>query len=179
VLGLRRAGISPDHYPGHRQRTSQSTAVMRRAWERELPREPGLGAVDILAKSMAGEIKGLVIQANGALPGEPVATSLLNALQAVECGVVLAASQGPLTQMARLVLPTPLCLESEGTFVGADGGRLEIAPALSPPSGVHPGWRLLGLMLEVLDGPPSPGEILDVQSEMIVVNQVFAEASHA
>jgi formate dehydrogenase major subunit len=178
VLGLRRAGVSPDHYPGHRQRTPQSMAAMRRAWQRDLPQKPGVGAKEILQKCLTGDIKGLVVQAGGLLPGEPVANSLLNAMQAVEFGVVLASNRGPLTQMARLVLPTPLCLESGGTFAGADGGRLEISPALQPPPGVHPGWRLLGLMLEVLDGPPAPRELLDVQSEMIVVNQVFAEMSH-
>ncbi len=179
VLGLRRAGISPDHYPGHRRIKPQSLKAMRRAWERELPSEPGLGAREILARAAAGRVRGLLVQAGGILPGEPVATVLLNALQAVDFGVVLASHHTPLTERARLVLPAPLCLESGGTFVGADGSRLELAPALDPPRGVHPGWRLLGLLLELLDGPPAPRRLLHVQSEMIVVNQVFAEMSHA
>jgi formate dehydrogenase major subunit len=178
VLGLRRAGISPDHYPGHRRRTPQSAAAMQRAWERDPPPGPGLGAKEILDQASGGEIKGLLVQANGLLPGEAVSQTLLNAMQAVEFGVVLASNRGTLTQAARLVLPTPLCLESEGTFMGADGERFETEAALQPPPETHPGWRLLGLMLEVLDGPPAPRELLDVQSEMIVINQVFAEMSH-
>lgn len=178
VLSLRRAGVSPDHYPGHQPRTPATISAMRRAWERDIPSQGGLGANDILSRCLDGRIRGLIVHTGGVLPNDPVADCLQNAIRDAEFSVVLASNLTPLTRWARLVLPVPLCLESGGTFVSADGTRLEMEPALNPPAGVHAGWRLLGLLLEALDGPPAPRELLDLQSEMIVVNQVLAETGH-
>jgi predicted molibdopterin-dependent oxidoreductase YjgC len=174
VLALRRAGISPDHYPGHRPVNETTRRIMEAASERTLPRTPGLAARDILRAAAEGRIQGLVILAGHNPPWELPSASLLTALQGVPFSLVVATHPSPLVAQATLVLPGLLSVEKAGTFVDAAGRRREVAAALPPPEGVPATWHLLARLLEALGGPAAPHDLVAVQSELVVLDQEFA-----
>lgn len=175
LLGLRRAGIGPDHYPGHRPLTPGSRAVMERVSERPLPVAPGLSADGILEAALDGRVRGLVLLA-GHLPAErPPSRRLLAALEAARTSVVLTTMDGPLARSASVALPWPMILEASGTYRGLDGTAREVRAALPPPPGVHPGLAVLARLLRELGGPLGAADVLEAQSEMIIIDQFFAE----
>jgi formate dehydrogenase major subunit len=176
VMALRRAGISPAHYPSHRPLNPGSLAVMRRAVGRPLPDSPGLGAEGILQAIEEGSLKGLILQAGHSPTREPASARLVEAAGRLEILVVLASHEDPLTRAASVVLPTQLCLEKAGTFRGLDGSRHEAAPAALAPDGMWDGLEVLAGLLHALGGPAGADDAVGVQSELIVLDQLFAEA---
>ncbi len=175
VMGLRRSGIGPDRYPGHRPMNPRSRAVMERASGRPLPAEPGLSAGEILEAAGEGRIRGLVLLAGHSPAGRHPSQILLDALEAADLSVVISALDGPLVRAAKAALPWPMTLETAGTYRGLDGSRLETQRALSPPQGVPDGLTLLERLLRELGGPAGAADLVGVQSELIVIAQLFAE----
>ena len=151
---------------------------MEQAAERPLPAEPGLPARAMLDGVMAGRIKGLVILAGHNPPWEETSQALREAIREAEFSLILATHQGALTEDAKVVLPGLTALESQGTFVGADGAKYEIMPALPRPEGVWPTWRTLVRLLVRLGGPSGPADLVGVQSEMIVLDEMFTRAAY-
>ncbi len=174
VWAMRRAGISPDYYPGHRPVSPRSQRIMEQAADRKLPSEPGRHAAEILEGARNGEVRGLLILAGHNPASEPPSQKLMEASGSVDFLALLATHKSPLTQCAHVVMPSLMSFETQGTLVSGGGERYEAIPAISSPQGLRPTWQVLAEATQRLGGPTGSRNLVGVQSEMIVVDQVFS-----
>src|SRR5436189_2511798 len=67
--------------------------------------------------------------------------------------VCFASNLGPLSEVARVVVPVSHHVEMEGTFVNRDGVAQRFSAAIPPPEGVLPAWQTLAALAVLLDKP--------------------------
>jgi NADH-quinone oxidoreductase subunit G len=77
--------------------------------------------------------------------------------------VTLAANEGPLTELASVVIPVAHQAESEGTFVNRKGMEQRFLAAIRPAPGVRPGWQTLGMLGDALGKPFKLSQLSDVR----------------
>ncbi|MBI4776747.1 MAG: FAD-dependent oxidoreductase [Deltaproteobacteria bacterium] len=166
-------------YPcGDDKRERKNRCTLRDLWARDLP-EVGSGSADrILAELEAGRIKGLVLHSGLNPEKERISNRLSGALNHLDFLVLLTFCHEPLVEHAHVVLPRCLCLESEGAFVRGDSQTIRCSPAAAPPAGLLPDWRVLGEILQRMDGPAPFETLAKVQEEMSVLERETGGGAH-
>ena len=157
-------------YPsGDDDQDRENRRILRDLWARDLPEAAGGSADRILEELESGRIKGMLVH-SGLNPEEDrISRRLTGALRNLDFLVLQTFCHEPLVELAHVVLPRCLSMESEGTFVSGDGRQTECSPAVPPPAGLLPDWRVLGTLLERMNGPASPETLAELQNEMGVL----------
>ncbi|MBI4797256.1 MAG: hypothetical protein HY794_00645 [Desulfarculus sp.] len=162
----RAAGFGPACLPGGQPLSSSGWAALERAWGAPLPRDPGLGANDILAAAQAGRIKGLFILGGALPPGETLAPGLLEAAAGVEFLALMTSQDDALCRLAGVTLPRLLDMEKAGTLLDAAGRRRALAVAVQPPPGMRPELTVLAALLQGLGGQGQPSQPRQARVEL-------------
>lgn len=146
LRGACEAGVSPRHLPGYgRLLDETATAALRDVWGVRPLCEAGLEAPQLLA-----EARGVVVVAEDPVSVMPVAGSAREALQRMDCVVVLDAFATPTLEHATVVLPIASFAENDGTVTSLDGRLQRVRAAVEPPGRARPGWAVLAALLRRL-----------------------------
>lgn len=149
-------GALPDLLPGH---VSLADAGGRKRfeelWGASLPAEPGLTAIEMIARARSGEIKGMWIIGENPLLSFPDGKAVSEALGALEFLVVQDMFPTETAQMAKVVLPAASFAEKEGTFTNFEGTVNRVRKAIEPPGESLPDWEVI-LKLASKMGSPLP-----------------------
>jgi NADH-quinone oxidoreductase subunit G len=117
---------------------------------------------DLLADAGSGLVEGFV-----ALGGPVVETgSALTGLRSVKTSLTLASNQGPLEEIAKLVVPVTSFAEMDGTFVNAKGMTQRFARAIRPAEGVLPAWQTLIELARLMNKPLALKDFAEVRGAL-------------
>ena len=111
---------------------------------------------------MAGEVEAVV--ALGSICEEDA--SQLEPLLKLQALICLTANEGPLSELASIVVPVASWAESFGTFVNAKGMAQTFQRAIPAPAGVEPAWKTIAQIAEALDSPLGFTRVADVRSAL-------------
>ncbi len=93
--------------------------------------------------------------------------------------VALASHQGPLSDVASVVIPVACHAEMEGTFVNAKGMAQRFWPAIPPPPGVRPAWETIAALALALGKDLGIASLADVRSGLVLTMPAAAPAGAA
>ena len=101
---------------------------------------------DLIEDVLAGEVQAVI-----ALGWATAATlEQVRGLEKLDCVISLTSNEGPLAEVASVVIPVASWAEMFGSFTNAKGVTQHFGRAISPPHGVQPAWRTLVRLSEEL-----------------------------
>lgn len=141
-------GALPDYLPGYQP--VEATAARERfaaAWHADLPTEPGLKLLEMVAAARAGRLKALYIVGANPMASLPQLGFVREALGALEFLVVQDIFPTATTQLAQVVLPASSFAEKGGTFTSLERRVQRLQPARPPVGESRPdGWIISELL---------------------------------
>ncbi len=137
-------GVSPHLLPGHRP-VGESAARRHLAelWGAAPPARPGLDYFHMMAAAAQGRLRGLYLLGEDPLSRLPGRESAAHALGKLEFLVVQDMFLTPTARLAHLVLPATGLAEKQGSLTSLERRVQRLEPAVDPPGGAMPEWRLL------------------------------------
>lgn len=142
VQGACDMGALPDFYSGY-QRVALAREKFEKAWDLSLPDTPGLTAVELMAASREGRIRGMVISGENPMVSYPDRKRVREALEALEFLVVTDIFPTDTTALADVVLPVASFAEKEGTFTSTERRVQRIRKAVTPPGEAMTEWQVI------------------------------------
>ena len=164
VQGACDMGGLPDYLPGYaRVSDEDSRARFERAWEVELPSEPGLTLVEMINACGEG-IRAMFIMGENPLMSDPDLNHVREQLEKLDFLVVSEMFMSETAEMADVVLPAASFAERDGTFTATDRRVQRIRKAIEPIGESLPDWMIISRISEGLGYPmtyKSPSDIMD------------------
>lgn len=153
LRGACEVGASSAFLPGFAPLSDEKAASrLEGVWGVPPARETGLDATAMLSAA-----RGAVIVAEDPSVVLPAGALAREALEGMECVVLLDAFATAALELATVVLPIASFAENDGTVTGLDGRLRRVRAAGAPPGMARPGWAVLGAMLGRL-GPAAEYE---------------------
>jgi NADH-quinone oxidoreductase subunit G len=90
--------------------------------------------------------------------------------------VCFASNLGPLSDVARVVVPVSHHAEMDGTFVNRDGVAQRFFAAVPAPEGVKPAWQALAALAVLLDRPLGFSQLAELRKSSSIAAPAGAEA---
>ncbi len=162
VQGACDMGALPDLLPGYSKVSDPRR--FEEAWSVDLPREPGLTAVEILEAAKEGSIKAIYISGENPLMSYPDRDWVSKALKALDLLVVADIFPTETTRLAHVVLPVASFAEKDGTFTSTERRVQLISKAVSPPGEALSELEVIFQLMERLGAPYrslSPAEVME------------------
>ncbi|VVB69562.1 Formate dehydrogenase subunit alpha [uncultured archaeon] len=156
-------GALPDFYCGY-QKVAQARRKFEQAWQIELPDEPGLTALEMLALAEDGRLKGLFIVGEDPMMSYPDSFRIKKALEALEFLVVCDIFPTQTSELADVVLPAASFAEKVGTITSAERRIQLIRQAVKAPGEARAEWEIFSDLLHRLGvraDYASPAEIME------------------
>ncbi|AOQ25285.1 Formate dehydrogenase H [Moorella thermoacetica] len=150
-------GYQPVTDPGVRHKFSEAWGVP------DLPGEPGLTLMEMMAAAQEGKLKGMYILGENPVLTDPDVSHVKEALKNLEFLVVQDIFLTETARMADVVLPGASFAEKEGTFTSTERRVQLLHKAIEPPGEARPDWLILNDLLLLMGYPrkySSPGEIM-------------------
>jgi NADH-quinone oxidoreductase subunit G len=117
---------------------------------------------DLLADAGSGQVEGFI-----ALGGPVEETgSALTGLRSLKTSITFASNNGPLEEIAKLVVPVASFAEMDGTFVNAKGMAQRFQRAVHAPEGVKPAWQVLIELAQLLSKPLALKDLNEVRGAL-------------
>lgn len=169
--GARDMGALPEFLPGYQsfeeERVRQKFA---KAWGKDLPRQKGCNAWQMIVKAQEGKIKAMYIMGENPLRSFPDQHLVKKSLEKLNFLIVQDLFFTETARLAHLVLPAASFAEKEGTVTNAER-RVQLLQAAEEPKGKSwPDWKILTELLTRVAGGPtytSPAEILKEINELV------------
>jgi len=164
VQGACDMGGLPDYLPGYaRVSDEDSRARFERAWEVELPSEPGLTLVEMINACGEG-IRAMFIMGENPLMSDPDLNHVREQLEKLDFLVVSEMFMSETAEMADVVLPAASFAERDGTFTATDRRVQRIQKVIDPIGESLPDWMIISRISEGLGYPmtyESPSGIME------------------
>ncbi len=164
-------GVSPTHLPGHAPLDDPTAGKsLEKLWKKELPKSPGLTAIQMLTAAKEGRIKALYIAGVNPMVTFPDGKAVDDALSRVDFLVVQEMFLTETAKLAHVVLPAGGLAEKEGSLTNLDRRIQRTNKAIESVGRSLPDWRIFSDL----------GVILGAQ-EMKYINtaEVLEEVSNA
>ena len=172
VHGALDLGLAPGLLPG-RVDLASGRAHVGAAWG-SVPAVPGLDTAGILAATVEGRIRTLVLLGADPLTDFPDRALAAAALAKAEHVVVVGAFAADAGDAATVVLPTTVWGEQTGTTTNLEGRVLRLARKVTPPGAAMEAWRIAGELAARLGTDFDLETVTEVQDEIARVAPAFA-----
>jgi len=174
MRGACEMGVVPNALPGHQSLDDeQARKRVEGAWGRPIPSGRGLDA-----EKMMEAVKALIVVADGPPSVLPSGRAAVEAMEKMECVVVLDAFATKSAQAAHVVLPIAGPVESDGTYTSFEGRVQRVRPCTDAPGDARAGWQVLMELGGRLGLPMSYGSSAEVMREIAQVVPSYAGMSH-
>jgi NADH-quinone oxidoreductase subunit G len=117
---------------------------------------------DLLKDIQAGAVEGVL--ALGWASAEDAAA--LAPLRSLKASVVLASNTGPLTEVAKVLVPVASFAEMEGTFINRQGTSQRFERVIRPPAGIRPAWETLMQLARAMNKPLAISQLGDLRNTL-------------
>jgi len=166
VQGACDVGALPNVYSGYQSVADENTqAKFEKAWDTELPSQPGLTVVEMMNEAAKGNLKAIYIMGENPMLSDPDIHQVKKALENLEFLVVQDIFLTETAQLADLVLPGTSYAERDGTFTATDRRVQRIRKAIEPRGESKPDWQIICALARKMGSKgfeySSPAEIMD------------------
>jgi len=166
VQGACDMGALPNVYSGYQSVADENTrAKFEKAWNTELPSQPGLTVVEMMNEAAKGNLKAIYIMGENPMLSDPDINHVKKALENLEFLVVQDIFLTETAQLADLVLPGTSYAERDGTFTATDRRVQRIRKAIEPRGESKPDWQIICALARKMGSKgfeySSPAEIMD------------------
>lgn len=162
AVGAMDMGLLPDFYPGGVPVTNHEE--IKKQWGENAPTTKGFSALEMIARSEAGELKALLVHRSNPVIDFPGGSRVADALRKLDLLVVHDMLETETTELAHLVLPSNGPGYDEGTTTNI-GGRVQ-ARKKALEATQAPDWKIINLMLNALGDETDYQKVLDVTDEI-------------
>ncbi len=140
-------GLAPDCLPGYVPvADADGRGAYEKAWGRDLDREPGLSAPEVLEAAAAGKIKALWIVGDDWLASAPDRAKAEAALAKLDLVVVNELFLTPTAQQAHVVFPVAAFAEKDGAVTNCERRIQKATRAISPRRGTRADWEIFQMV---------------------------------
>ncbi len=139
-----------------------------------VPGQGGLDAQKILEGCLSGSIKTLLVAGENPVVSYPGKSSVIKALDAVECLIVADLFLTETAQMADVVLPVCSYAEKEGTFTATDRRVQKIKPAIPAVGQSRTEFQVYGELIQRLGG-----QVVATPAEVFAQIPAYSQISYA
>jgi len=166
VQGACDMGALPNVYSGYQSVADENIrAKFEKAWNTELPSQPGLTVVEMINEAAKGNLKAIYIMGENPMLSDPDINHVKKALENLEFLVVQDIFLTETAQLADMVLPGTSYAERDGTFTATDRRVQRIRKAIEPRGESKPDWQIICELARKMGSPgfeySSPAEIMD------------------
>ncbi len=165
VQGACDMGALPNLFPGYQAVTDSTVrSKFEKAWERELPSEPGLTVTETINEAYDGNIKGVYIMGENPMVSDPDINHVEAALKNLDFLVVQDIFLTETAELADVVLPAACFAEQEGTFTSTERRVQMVRKAVNPPGEAKSDLEIIIDISNRMGYPmnySSPAEIMD------------------
>jgi len=179
VQGANDAGVTPFFLPGY-QRVDDAEARGRyeKAWDVELPAEPGLN-LNLIMKQVGKSIRGLFVMGEDIVLSEPNCMELEEGLNKLEFLVQQEPFLNETSRFANVVFPAAIFAEKEGTFTNSERRVQRVRKAVDPPGQARADWEILTALAEACGTSWKYADASAVYDELAQGAPRFSGISHA
>jgi formate dehydrogenase major subunit len=151
VQGAAHMGCEPAHLPGYAE-LAEAAGRVSRVWGAEVPRTPGLDAMEMLDAAGRRDVRALVVAGWDLASTQPDMTATRAALGALDHLVVIDLFLNETARdFATVFLPAAASFEKDGTFMNSERRVQRVRKAVDPPSGARPDWSIVCDLAAALD----------------------------
>lgn len=166
VQGACDMGALPNVYSGYQSVADENTqAKFEKAWDTELPSQPGLTVLEMMDEAAKGNLKAIYIMGENPMLSDPDIHHVKKALENLEFLVVQDIFLTETAQLADLVLPGTSYAERDGTVTATDRRVQRIRKAIEPRGQSKPDWQIICALARKMGSKgfeySSPAEIMD------------------
>jgi NADH-quinone oxidoreductase subunit G len=94
-------------------------------------------------------------------------------LRSLKAAVTLSSNTGPLTEVAKVLVPVASFAEMEGTFVNVKGMVQRFARVIRPPAGVRPAWETLLHLARAMNKPLTVSQHGDTRATLPALDPLY------
>lgn len=163
LLGAWDMGTVPDQLPG---RIDVSDVAVRAPRGADLPRDRGLGMVEMIEAAERGDLKALYVMGENPLRSMPQQGRVKAALEQLEFLVVQDILETETVDIADVVLPGAAPAEKAGSFTNMEGRVQAFAPAVTPPGEAKADLDILGRVAKGLGCPGYAMVVGEIRAEI-------------
>jgi formate dehydrogenase alpha subunit len=177
VQGACDLGCLPDFLPGYQRVADEAKRkVVAAKWGMDdLPAEPGLTVVEIMAEAGSGNIRAMYIMGENPMLSDPDLTHVEHALRSLDFLVVQDIFLSETAQLAHVVLPAASWLEKDGTMTNTERRVQHLNPVIESPGEAWPDWKITAALGERIDqalGLPRTTEYWDYGSPAEIMEEL-------
>ncbi len=166
-------GVVPDLLPGYQKiEDNKVRKKFEDTWERSLPTEKGLNAVEMINNAVRGELKAMLIMGDSEEFSEPGLGEIKRGFENLEFLVAVTPFLNEAAEEADLVLPAATFAEKDGSFTNIERRISRVRKAFNPPEGAKIDWEILGALASRMGYDMNyehPSEIMDEISSLTPV----------
>lgn len=160
-------GALPDFLPGYQSLEDASARKRFSArWRVDLPRDPGLTAVEMIEHASQGDIKGMYVVGENPTLSFPNLAQVKRSLASLEHLVVQDLFLTETAKLAHVVLPAASFAEKEGTFTNFEGRVQRLRRVIEPYASSLPDWQIVLRLAERMGCPLPYSSVREVMEEM-------------
>jgi formate dehydrogenase alpha subunit len=179
VQGACDVGALPNVYPGYQPVANpDAREKFQKAWQAELPGEPGLTVVEMLHGASEGRIKALYIMGENPFLSDPNINRVKLDLSSLEFLVVQDIFLSETARFAHVVLPAAAFAEKDGTFTNTERKVQLLRQAKQPPGEARADWRILCELSTRLGHPLSYQSSAEIMDELARLTPIYGGISH-
>lgn len=176
LVGAWDMGAVPNLLPGRRRLGSDAAhKEWESVWESEIPTEPGLNLLQMIAAAANGSLKAMVVMGENPLRSLPDPEKVRQALTGLELLVVQDILQTETAAIADVVLPGASFAEKAGTFTNMEGRMQHLTRATPPPGNARSDFDILAALARKLENRDRLPTLADTRAEIARVLPMYAE----
>ena len=150
VQGAAHMGCEPAHLPGYAP-LADAWARVSAVWGSEIPKQPGLDAMEMLDAAEAGELKALWVVGWDLLLTQPNAQATRRALANLDLLVVQDLFLNETArELGSVFLPASSAFEKDGTFMNSERRIQRVRKTLEAPGDAKPDWEIVARVAQAL-----------------------------
>lgn len=177
--GARDMGTLPDFLPGYQ---SPEDSVIRKkfadAWDRSLPRQKGLRALEMIKAVHDGKIRGMYNMGENPIRSFPDGPYIQEALGKLEFLAVQDLFLTETGKLAHVVLPACSFAEKEGTMTNAERRVQRLTAAVEPAGQSLPDWKILVEVSRRMGLSPTFGSAKEIMEEINKLVPIYGGISY-
>ena len=180
VQGACDMGNLPNFYPGYQDAASAEVrAKFGKAWNAELPAEPGMTVTQMLPEAIKGKIKALYIMGENPMLSDADLGHVEKALRNLEFLVVQDIFLTETAKLADVVLPASSYAERDGTYANTERRVQHAMPVVFPPGEARRDREIICELATAIGYPMSYKSTSAVNDEMRSLTPSYGGISHA
>jgi len=177
VQGSCDMGSFPHELPGYRHISDDAArGLFEKVWGVTIEPEPGLRIPNMMAAALDGSFRAIFIQGEDLAQSEPNTKNVYDALQAMDCVVVLDLFLNETSGLAHVFLPGTSFLKKDGTFTNAERRINRVRPVMPSKTGLDE-WEVACRLAAALGYPMSYPNASAIMDEIASLTPTFSGVS--